>query len=237
VSGPVPTIDVLRSIGFTDDPSVPSDDPGGLSIDFGNLTLSATFCRNRWFEPIVMLGGIYRTPRTLAEISGEMPREVESLEQGYAWIAWHLDNAAGGAFVPARPAPWLEVGRLHRHDLPWERERAEYDARPQCRIDRDLARAGLKQLAKLLSQTPDGTAVTFSFDGEILSIRAGGRLTAFSAEGVKWASSFPVPSENLKHLPKRLTTDPVEISVWQDKLSIGNCLYPRASISERPTSS
>lgn len=71
MSEPVPTIDVLRSAGFADDPAVVSDDPGGLSIDFENLALSASFCLNRSLQPVVMLNGIYRTKHTISEMERE----------------------------------------------------------------------------------------------------------------------------------------------------------------------
>lgn len=88
----LPTWDVLLSLGFIRDQNVFSDDPGGVSLDFGNFMLSAAHVLNRWFQPIVLLSGVFTTPRTISEVICEMPLEVESREQGVAWITWCLDE-------------------------------------------------------------------------------------------------------------------------------------------------
>lgn len=41
---------------------------------------------NRWFQPVVMLTGVMATSRTIAVVECEMPQEVESFEQGVAWV-------------------------------------------------------------------------------------------------------------------------------------------------------
>ena len=111
------------------------------------------------------------TTRTIAEVECEMPEEVESPEQGVAWITWCLDeHAPGRLFVPAWDVPWLAIGRQYKHLLPWERQRAAYAARPQCSVRRDFAAWGLRYLAQLLAEADEDTLVTFSFDGEVLLI-------------------------------------------------------------------
>jgi hypothetical protein len=47
---------------------------------------------NRWFQPVVMLTGVMATSRTIAVVECEMPQEVESFEQGVAWVTYCLDN-------------------------------------------------------------------------------------------------------------------------------------------------
>jgi hypothetical protein len=44
----VATAGVLRALGFHDDPNVISDEPPGLSLDFGNFKLEASHNVNRW---------------------------------------------------------------------------------------------------------------------------------------------------------------------------------------------
>ena len=134
------TRELLLSLGFVEDPNVISDDPPGLSFDFGNLKLEASHVVNRWFQPIVLLSGIMASAGTLAAVECQLPREFESREHGIAWVTWCLDNHSDRAFVPKRPVPWLSEGRAHRHLLPWERDRAGYQARPQCWVQRDFAR-------------------------------------------------------------------------------------------------
>src|SRR6202035_2383414 len=93
--------DVLKEFGFSPDPMVISDDMPGLSFDFGNFKLSAGFVMGKWFKPTVLFGGILATPRTLADVSFELPRMVTSRRQLAAFLVYHLDNAAHGrAFHP-----------------------------------------------------------------------------------------------------------------------------------------
>src|SRR5438128_4870237 len=120
---------VLQELGFTPDQSVISDVMPGLSFDFGNIKLSASCVLNRKYVPIVLLTGIFAAERTIAEIESEMPREVESPEQGMAFVAWSIDNAVGRELQPTAYPERLAKGRQYRHLLPWEKERADYAAR------------------------------------------------------------------------------------------------------------
>jgi hypothetical protein len=99
-----------------------SDPPGGLTRHFGNCELSAIHCLNFSFRDVVMLSGILRQDGSIYEVSGEMPREVESLEIAVAWVTYVLDTSGGGAFKPQFPVVWLELGRKWRTMLPWEKE-------------------------------------------------------------------------------------------------------------------
>src|SRR2546421_376842 len=126
VSGisPVLTWELLKALGFVDDHTMVSDDPPGLSFDFGNLKLHANCVTNLQFVRIVLMTGVIVTARTIAEVDDELPLEFESAEQGTAWITWCLDEADGGIFEPVFSPSWLAEGRKYRHLLPWERERA-----------------------------------------------------------------------------------------------------------------
>jgi len=194
----VSTWDLLKTIGFGEDHSVISDPPGGLSIDFGNFKMSASFVLNRWFREAVLLSGIMSTSRTIAEVECEMPREVESWEQGVAWVTWCLDNHAnGGIFKPALPIAWLTEGRQNRHLLPWERERAAwereraaYAARPHCQVQRDWARVALRNLSEIVATLDDEAPVIFQFDGEVLRIRCADSLIANAGSGQDLAQSI-----------------------------------------------
>jgi len=216
---------VLQELGFTPDQSVISDVMPGLSFDFGNLKLSASCILNRKYVPIVLLTGIFSTERTMAEIECEMPPEVESPEQGMAFVAWSIDNALGKEFQPATSPDWLAKGRQHRYLLPWEKERADYAAKPQCSIRRDWVRVALKTLAQQLANAKDDEVVSFSFDGRVLSIDCAGSLCAMPAKGAAWDGSYSVRAKTLRSLPRRLMTDPVEVSFWKSALTIANRQY------------
>jgi len=121
VRSPLLTYDLLKALGFVVDKSVISDDPGGLSFDFGNLKLEASHLLNRKLVPVVSLGGNLSDGRTLAQIECEMPREVGNFEQGVALLTWCLDRQFNGEFRPLIPIHWIWDGRKNRHLLPWNR--------------------------------------------------------------------------------------------------------------------
>ena len=76
------TLGRLNCIGFIEDKTLISDPPGGLIIDFGNFKLDAIFGRNLWGQETVLLSGVMSTHRSITHVEFEMPREVESWEQG-----------------------------------------------------------------------------------------------------------------------------------------------------------
>jgi hypothetical protein len=182
----IATWDVLRDLGFPpDDNVVFTDIHPGLSFDFGNFKLSAVAIVSPYSGEIVLFSGILRTLRTLAEIEFELPRRVESLKQCAAWIVWNLDQHFGGrTFSPARQVNWIDEGRQNRRLLPWVISRAEYEARPQCIIQRDWLRLALKTLGEHLASLPDRSIIVFSFDGSVFSIRCDNKVIAFPGEGL-----------------------------------------------------
>jgi hypothetical protein len=115
----IATYVALKALGFVEDKSISSDDPGGLSFNFGNLTLQASHCMNLRFARVVLFSGVMSTPRTISQVSCEMPQRAESMEQVAAWVAHCLDKQSGGKFHPSVPIAWLETGRQNQHLLPW----------------------------------------------------------------------------------------------------------------------
>lgn len=176
----IPTREVLRSLGFGDDSSLISESPGdGLSFDFGNCKLAASFCTNMRFQPIVFLHGTLVEPGAMAVIECEMPQEVESREQGAAWVVWCLDQyASGRRFEPTRSVAWLDYGREHRSLLPWERQRQAYEARPRCLVDRDWARLAIRKLVQAAATLTPKEPISLHFDGELLRISWTGNVIA-----------------------------------------------------------
>ncbi|WP_221066165.1 hypothetical protein [Methylomagnum ishizawai] len=162
-----------------------------------------------------------------------MPIEVESWEQGAAWVAWCLDDhSPKGIFEPASPIPWLVEGRQNFHLLPWERKRAEYAeqqarfaARPRCTVERAWARLALNTLAEQLEIISADSLVMFDFDGSVLRIGCGEKVIAMPAEGNRWEQPFLISGKVLKNLPKRLMTPSVDFSIWESALRIGNRRY------------
>lgn len=221
-----PAWDILKSLGFKEDPNVISDSKPGLSFNFGNFKLSAGHLLNMSFQDVVLLSGIMSTPRTIAEVDCQMPQEVESWEQGVAWVTWCLDNQGRRIFKPEIPVPWLEEGRKYRHLLPWERQRAAYADRAYCTVQREWARVGLRDLAEQMANSDDMDTVTIEFDGEVLKIRCNDMLIAMPANGNSWPPKYAIKVRQLRHLPKRLMHNLVGFSIWEDALTINNYRYP-----------
>ena len=143
---------------------------------------------------------------------------------GCAWIAWSLDRQATdrrGFPTGAQGPDWVVEGRQHHHLLPWEVEKAAYNARPYCLVERAWLRLALKNLAKLLAKADDAASVEFSFDGSVLLIRCFGQVVAMSASGKAWATQFVLPVGKIRRLPKRLMQDEIEVAVHEGRLHIG----------------
>lgn len=175
---------------------------------------------------IIRFSGIMASSREIALVEFEMPRAIESREQGIAWVTWALDQHATGGFQPVLPADWLETGRSYRELLPWEQEFAAYKARPHCHVDRDWARMALRKLKEALDAADADADVTFHFDGQILRIWCGDTLVPVPASGTEWQSQFALSAGRLRHLPKRLTRVSAEFGIWEERLTIGTRSYP-----------
>lgn len=221
----IATWEVLKDLGFMPDTAVFSDVMPGLSYDFGNFTLSAAAVMSKWFKPVVMFYGVLATSRTLGDVCFELPRVVASQEQLTAFLVYYLDKAAPeNVFHPARPVAWIAEGRANRRLLPWEVDMEAYRARPHCMVRRDWLRLALNSLAEIIAKADDTATVEFSFDGSVLTIRCPDQVVPMSAIGNAWPSPFEIPAANLRHLPKRLMQDMLEVSVYKGKLHIGrNC--------------
>lgn len=203
-----------------------SDVRPGLSLDFGNLKLSAVAVTSPYSGDIVSFAGVLATPRALAEIHFELPRRVESLKHCAAWIVWHLDQHANErTFRPARHLEWIDEARQNRRLLPWVMSQAEFDARPQCIVDRDWLRLALKVLGKHAAALPDGATVIFRFDGSVFYIRSEKKVIAFPGEGPPWAVSFRVEAKLLRRAPKRIMREQIAVSVWEARIRFDSWSY------------
>ena len=222
----ISTMDALRSLGFQHDPRVVSDECPGLSFDFGNLALQASSCLNLRCVEVVLFSGVLSKSRSLAEVFFEMPRKVKSLKLCAALIVWNLDQYADHRiYKPTRHVNWIVEGRENQKLLPWVKTMAEFNARPQCIVQRDWLRLALKSLGEQLSFLPENAEVVFSFDGSVLSIRCNAKVLALPGEGLPWAVRFKVEARTLRHLPKRLTRDHIGVSIWESRLTLGNYSY------------
>ena len=219
---------LLLELGFTVKPDCLCPT---LSYDFGNLTLDAGEVVTDRFAPVIQLTGVFGGARSFGMIEYQVPRELDSREQGLALLAYCLDHHAGNpTFRPQKPASWLDAGRLHQGLLPWERAaavaRAEYESCPRCWVDREWLRLGLKTLNDRLAEMKDADCVSFDFDGEQLAIHATGKRILLPAEGDAWPKRCTVPVASLRQLPKRLRRAHVVVEVDKAGLVIDRNVFP-----------
>lgn len=227
--------DVLKEFGFTADASVMSDLRPGLSNDFGNTKLSASAVVGKYFQPVILFTGWLQTPRTLVELSFEIPREINPRELVAAFIVWNLDRVAPGRrFTPEREVAWLELGRQHQHLLPWEiaqakraEELAAYAARPHCLVNRSVLRLALKSLAAIFPVASSVDSVVVSFDGRVLSFVCNEIESALVAAGTAWSCRYQLPIAAIADaLPIRLSKENVEVGIWKSRLEIDRARCP-----------
>ena len=152
----VPMRAVFEELGFALDWTALTEQPPAYTFEFGNLTLKAAQVTGQYLPPEFLMTGVARTPRSLAMIASSAPLEVESFEQGVAFIA----AAIGPHFTPVRPTAWLDQGRLWQDHLPERREMAAYRARPCCLVKRDWFRLPARRLRERAQDAPCDAVAT-----------------------------------------------------------------------------
>jgi hypothetical protein len=198
----------------------------GLSWVADDIFAHASSRINLRCAEIVFFTGVLSTPRSLAEVQFEMPRRLKSIKQCAALIVWSLDqHAHHRVFRPARHVGWIEEGRENRRLLPWVMSMAEYNARPQCVVQRDWLRLALRTLGEYLAPLSDDAGIVFRFDGSVLSIRLNEKVIALPGEGSPWAVCFRVEARTLRQLPKRLMRKEINVSIWESHITLGNYRY------------
>jgi len=215
---PWKTRDVLMKLGFKEDWSAITDMQPGYYYDFGNLRLTAAQVVNRYFVPIFYFGGVVTGYRQIREIEFEALLEVESFEQGVALIAYGI----GWDFMPLKPTPWLALGQEWQDTLPWIREQKAYMARPQCTVERDWFRVAKRKLLELVTKANENDLAFVRFDGEMLRICLCGQIIPMPATGKEWDEQYTINAKELDSLPKRLKNDLICVSIWENRLNMGN---------------
>jgi hypothetical protein len=116
----------------------------------------------------------------------------------------------------------VEEGRANRKLLPGYKSRARGAG---ILVERKWLRLALNTLAKHMTSLPDDAAVSFGFDGSVLSTCCDGKLIALAGLGPPWAIRFKVAASALRRLPKRLREERVGLSIWQSRLRLGSWIY------------
>lgn len=214
--------DVLIRLNFEEDWGVITDQAPGYYFDFGNLKLSATQVTSLYLRPVFFISGVIRTSRSITEISSDVPIEVESFQQGVAWIVYLL----GEKFAPLRATSWVDDGRRWSEHLPWERSRKAYEDRPQCTVEREWFRVAAKKIRRQALSAGASDIIFFRFDGKVLSIDMAGEQLAMPAQGKAWDIEYSVSATQFPALAKRIMGVQVYLGVWEGQLQIDRHRYP-----------
>ena len=223
---------VFETLGFQEDEEAITDQRPAYTYHFGNLRLSAAEVTDGHLMPSFLFSGVWRGAggRSITMVNFLMPIEVESFEQGVAWISFGI----GKKFQPCFPSPWLADGRTWVDHLPWERDMAAYARRPQCSVEKDWFRVATKKLRPRAAGALEANLVWLSFDGETLRIAGCGETIIVPATGTVWDTRYAILAKQLDRLPTRLTSL-VHVTMWDGRLSIGNRGWMLAQ-SEKTTS-
>lgn len=107
------TASLLRSLGADDDPTMTMADDIGLRLRIGPHLLQGGEFTSRWLRPTYRISGVIDTGRTISLVESEMPVELESEDEGLAWLAQILGSAIPDDLKPA----WLLKGQGLKHLL------------------------------------------------------------------------------------------------------------------------
>ncbi len=101
-----------------------------------------------------------------------------------------------------------------------------------ARCKTDWFRVVATKLRSMAATANDRDFVSLAFDGEALRISACGRTFIVQAAGTAWKECYAIKATALDHLPKRLT-NPVPVSIWEAKLTIGNRVWSLVDQDEK----
>ncbi len=207
----VRTLDVLRLFGFSDNNTLM-----GLVWNFGTGEVTAVECvAHKGLR--VYMDGFWRTNRRMGEIDYPMPVEVDSFEQGKAWVAYVLHHVHHVAFRE-RPS-WIEEGLALKHLLPWEQARERAKARFTCAVPQKFLRVALTDLRRLAKNATERDLVSFEFDGRVLTLTAMGERTEIAARGEAWDRPYCLPLISFR-LGIRLDHAEPTISIYDARFQI-----------------
>lgn len=215
---------VLLALGFTPDEMWSAR----LTFDFGNLLIAASEGLTVRAGYAVNFSGVHSTPRTIRTYDFNLPREIESLDQGKALISYYLRD-----FTPELPCLWLEQGCALRHLLPWERQRRTDEASPKCQIERDWFRLAAKKLRGLAEAADEATFIDVAFDGKTILFQTQTETIAMPATGDAWEETFRFQLASLTCLPKRLNDSSVSVAIFENRLTIARCSIPLLIMEEQ----
>lgn len=107
------TSSLLRDLGAVEDPSAIPDEGVALRLGIGPHCVHGGQYMSRWFKRTYRISAVIDTRRGISLVESEMPAELESEDEGLAWLAEILRGALPDDAKPA----WLLNGEGLRHLL------------------------------------------------------------------------------------------------------------------------
>ena len=223
------TRELFKILGFKEDWDAIAEQLPGYKYVARGVEITVSQVTNEYLRPCFLVLGCVRSPRSIEGIEFEIPVQVESFEQGLAWLVYGVGKHKDWLSPPA----WMTLGRQLEEHLPWVRRQQAYKNRPVCNVDRQWFRLAAKQLRDLAATAAENDRAIFSFDGAVLRIEACSQTLAMPAKGnAPWVTSYAIPANQLDHLPQRFATASVNISVFDDRLSVANRAWRLAFVGK-----
>jgi hypothetical protein len=211
------TRDVLLGLGFTPCRADFTDEQPGYQYNFGNLLLKACQLTNLYMRPVMQFSGFMATPFKMETFDFEMPLQVESFQQGAAYVSYNL----GKKFIPKRPTTWLEEARQWEDLLPWRRRMILYEARPHCFAEAEWFRVAVKKLLAWGQLANDEQTFEVICANEVLKFKMQDQTVAIQVRGKDWPTAFVCKTKQLAKISKRTPSVGVPVGVWEGRLTIG----------------
>jgi hypothetical protein len=219
--------EILPALGFLEVWGVMTERQPAFAFKSGNIDITAAEVMSLFLRREFSFGGVGTTGRSIRSIQFSMPLEVESVEQGVAWLV----HGIGADFVPSEPIEWFEAGKSLKHLLPWEQQRemrlAELNefnrrrqARPHCKVARSLVRSIFNHLGLVTAAVDIPIEYTITFNGCELAVSVPrARVGVPAAGSAAWPLEYRGDVATLLSLAKRrFNSDPVEVGVWAGAL-------------------
>jgi hypothetical protein len=222
-----PSWQVLAEIGFEPITDGNHSTAHRMVYSFGFLELAATAATTFLGAEVIQFSGALQSERKFGQIEFSLVNEFESSGQLKAFLAYYLSEYLPEACPEGAPLPeWFLQGLEDEDLLPWNKRQKEYESRPHCTVDRDLARLIRNRLKTLLKSATDKDVLQISFDGNCLCLTMREQELRVTAQGDEWKTTAQVAAAHLRKLPPRFTQPQVLIGIWQGNLEFANWRYP-----------
>ena len=209
----VSLLSIILKIGFQSKAT-------NFEYDFGNCKLIAIQTVNKYFTEGIQFLGYNISAERAEEFDFFIPLEVESHEQGIAFIAFNLRNAKFTK-IPV----WLKEGHNLQDELPWEKLNKAFKENPEASIEHEWFRILVNKLRLQISISTDEDTTTFSFSDNILKVVCNDEILVVSGKGKDWQSVAKVKTKSLNSLPKKILKKNIQIYIWDGYLHVGNRIY------------